>query len=98
VAVKIPVRIPPRMIIGAPSARVACLNVHHISFTENRVSGAYPFFQEIHVETVINDIPMRRPGRMPAAKSLPMEAPVRNPNINMGMEGGMITPREPPDA
>ncbi|MDM8536298.1 response regulator [Desulfobacterales bacterium HSG17] len=36
--------------------------------------------------------------KIPAAKSRLMDAPVRNPNIIMGIEGGITTPMEPPDA
>ena len=38
------------------------------------------------------------PGRIPAANSLPIEAPVRYPKMIMGMDGGMITPIDPPAA
>ena len=50
------------------------------------------------LETKIRLIPVSKPGKIPAAKSFPMEAPVKNPNMIMGMLGGMITPIEPPDA
>ena len=41
---------------------------------------------------------MRSPGRMPAANSSPMETPVRKPKMIMGIDGGMTTPMDPPDA
>src|SRR4030067_34581 len=42
--------------------------------------------------------PKRSPTSMPPAKSLAMDTLVRNPKITMGMDGGMMTPMEPPAA
>ena len=42
--------------------------------------------------------PKRTPTSMPPAKSLAMETLVRNPKITMGMDGGMMTPMDPPAA
>ena len=97
-AVKTPKRMPPKIIIGAPSARIALLNVRHTCFKEKATVAAYPLLREIAVATTIRDIPIKIPGRMPPANSWPMEAPVKNPKIIIGMEGGMMTPMEPPEA
>ena len=60
--------------------------------------AAYPRRWEMMVATTIRLNPMRKPGRMPAANNWPMEAPVRKPKMIMGIEGGMTTPMEPPEA
>ncbi len=65
---------------------------------ENAADGAYPFLFATRVDTAMRDRPMSRPGRMPAANSREMLAPVRNPKMIMGMEGGITTPRDPPEA
>ena len=42
--------------------------------------------------------PKRTPTSMPPAKSLAMDTLVRKPKITMGMDGGMMTPMDPPAA
>jgi len=42
--------------------------------------------------------PNSNPTSSPPANSLAMDTLVRNPKITIGMEGGMITPMEPPAA
>jgi hypothetical protein len=98
VAVKIPNKMPPRIIKGAPNAKIALLNRCQTSFRAKAVVAAYPFLREMTVATPMRDMPMRMPGRIPPAKRRPMEAPVRNPKMIMGMDGGMMTPMEPPEA
>ena len=77
---------------------MARLKVRHTSAMEKDMVATYPSRREMTVDTAMRETPMRMPGRMPAAKSWPMEAPVRNPKMIMGMDGGMMTPMEPPEA
>ena len=42
--------------------------------------------------------PTRKPGRIPARNSLPVETPVAREYSTKGMDGGMITPRPPATA
>ena len=70
VAVKIPKRMPPRIITGVPSARMARLKFCHIWSIEKRVAAPYPFFQEINVPTPMSEMPINTPGKIPPAKRI----------------------------
>ena len=84
--------------MGVPKARKDFLKVSHTSPQEKTLAAPYPFFLEVNEATMIKLAPISTPGMMPPAKSLPTDAPVRNPKMIMGMDGGMITPMEPPEA
>ena len=92
VGVKMPARMPPMMMIGAPQAgvawRVAIISSRRLA----RSSRRYPRRLARMATVNIRKIPIRTPGRNPPRNSRPTEVPVMLPKITKGMLGGMMGP------
>ena len=80
VGVKMPERIPPRMMAGINSAMNASLNATAISFIVARRSPTgYPRFLEILAVRTIRAAATKRPGTTPARKSPAMDTCMKAP-------------------
>src|SRR3989339_357800 len=100
VGVRIPVRIPPTMIIGANMGRSAPLKVLINDLSEKAVLTDWSSFRNVTMkkQTIMKDTPKSIPGIIPPRKSLPTDIPVMLPNTIIGMLGGMMMPRVPDEA
>lgn len=98
VGVKIPPTIPNRISSVMSNAQNASIKLLLTFLIEAFACLGCPFFTDMMNDTTIKPIANNKPGIAPARNNLPMDSPLNEPAIIMGILGGMMGPMVLEDA